>query len=167
MHAVSSLRACAALIVLAVSASSHAAGALSVSREVVVDRSPDTVWKLVGEFNALDVWLPPVQASSTSGGPVRPGSVRILDLGKHASVTEKLTAFDQHRRSYSYTFLASPLPVANYNATIALEERPGGKTLVRWTSQFDSHGASDAVAMEAIGGIYDAGLAKLTEIFKK
>jgi mxaD protein len=83
-------------------------GHLSASREVLVDRTPATVWKLLGAFNALDVWLPPVQASTFSGDGARPGAVRVLELGDRATVTEELVSYSSAERTYSYKFLQSP-----------------------------------------------------------
>jgi mxaD protein len=152
---------------IALAASSFAAGSLSVAREAVVDRSPATVWKLLGEFNSLDVWLPPVMTSTFTGHPTKPGAIRVLGLGGDASVTEKLLAYDGARHSYSYAFIESPLPVKNYVATIELSPAPDGKTLVKWHGSFDAAGAPDDKAKEAIQGIYDAGLTKLAAIFRK
>lgn len=152
---------------LMLSITSFAAGNLTVAREVTVDQPPATVWKLLREFNSLDVWLPPVQSSEAKGNLTQPGAMRILDLGGGASVTEKLLAFDDVKRSYSYAFIKVPLPVKNYVAAIELTDAPGGKTLIKWHSTFDAFGAPDEKAKEAIQGIYDAGLGKLAIIFKK
>ena len=161
------IRHCVATAGLVLATGSYAAGHLAVSREITVDRAPDTVWKLVGEFNSLDVWLPPVLASTFTGSPTQPGAVRVLDLGNNASVTEKLLAYSSERRSYSYAFVKSPLPVKNYVATIELSTTADGKTRVKWHSTFDADGAPDDKAKEAILGIYDAGLGKVALIFKR
>ena len=95
-----------------------ASGSISAAREITVDRAPAVVWKLLGSFNSLDVWLPPVQGSSLTGNPTLAGAIRVLDLGNNARVTEKLLDYSDTRRRYSYAFLESPLPVANYVATI-------------------------------------------------
>lgn len=140
-------------------------GQLSASREIVVDRAPATVWKLLGEFNALDIWLPPVQASRFSGHATKPGAIRVLELGNRATVTEELVAYSIAERSYSYKFIESPLPVKNYVATLQVREAPGGKSLIQWRSTFEAAGAPDEKAREAILGIYDAGLEKAAVIF--
>ena len=142
-------------------------GSLSASREITVDRSPAVVWKLLGAFDALDVWLPPVHSSSSTGSPTEAGAIRVLDLGNNLSVTEKLLDYSSARRSYSYAFLKSPLPVKNYVATIEVNEAPQGRTVVKWHSTFDAAGAPDDTAREAILGIYDAGLRKVAAIFGK
>ena len=163
----SRIRLLAAVAAIGFSASSVAAGSLSVSREVTVDRPPVTVWKLLGDFNALDVWLPPVLGSSFTGVATQPGAVRRLDLGNNASVTERLVTFSDATRRYSYEFVQSPLPVKNYVATIELAAAADGRTLIKWYSTFDAQGVPDDKAKEAILGIYDAGLAKVAAIFRK
>lgn len=160
-------RSLAAFALIAVTSSSFAGGNLSVSREVVVDRAPATVWKLMGEFNSLDVWLPPVLSSTFTGNRIRPGAVRVLDLGDNATVTERLLSFDSAKYRYTYAFVKSPLPVKNYVATVELSPAAEGKTLIKWHSTFDAAGAPDDKAKEAIQGIYDVGLAKAAAIFKK
>ena len=152
---------------LALASSSFATGKLSVSREVTVDRPPATVWKLVGNFNALDVWLPPVAGSTLYGTGTVPGAIRVLDVGGNASMTEKLVAYDGATHRYSYAFVESPLPVKNYVATIELSATSNGKTLIRWHSTFDAAGTPDDKAVATIQGIYDAGLAKVAAIFRK
>jgi len=152
---------------LMLAASGAIAGNLAVSREVIVDRAPATVWKLMGAFDALDIWLPPVVNSTFKGEATKPGAIRVLDLGNNATVTEELLAYNGDNHSYSYTFLESPLPVTNYVATIELSAVPHGKTLIKWHSTFDAAGAPDDKAKEAIQGIYDAGLSKAVTIFKK
>ena len=166
MNRLISAGTCAASLVL-LATNTFAAGSLSASREVIVDRPPATVWKLLGAFDSLDVWLPPVVTSTSTGAATEPGAIRVLVLGDSASVTEKLVAYSSARRSYSYAFVKSPLPVKNYVATLELSEAPQGKTLVRWHSTFDAAGASDDQAKEAILGIYDVGLAKVAAIFRK
>ena len=161
------LRHTAGAASLMVAASSFAAGSDPVSRaRVIVERPAATVWKLVGSFNALDVWLPPVRGSSFTGNATQPGAIRMLDLGNNASVTEKLLSFDGAEHRYSYAFLSSPLPVKNYVAAIELSAAGEGKTRVKWSSTFDADGAPDEKAKEAILGIYDAGLTKLAAIFR-
>lgn len=149
------------------STAAMADGQLSASREIVVDRPPATVWKLLGDFNALDVWLPPVQASVFSGDSSRPGAIRVLDLGNHTTVTEELVAYSTAERSYSYKFLDSPLPVKNYVATLQVREAGEGKSLIHWRSTFEAAGVPDEKARDAILGIYDVGLKKAAAIFSR
>ncbi len=63
--------------------------------------------------------------------------------------------------------MESPLPVQNYVATIELTPAPDGGTRIKWSSTFDAKGVPDETAKDAIGGIYDAGLGRITAIFRK
>ena len=143
-------------------ANTRSSGRLTVSREAILGRPPLTVWKLIGEYDLLDVWLPPVHASRTAGNPQQPGAVRTLDLANGGRVTERLLAFSHSKRSYSYAFIESPLPVTNYIATLELADAPLERTLLRWHSRFDPAGVSDLAAQEEIAAIYEAGLGKLS-----
>lgn len=147
--------------------SCFAAGALSVEREVTVDNSSATVWKLVGNFNSLDVWHPAVVKSELNGNGTKVGARRLLTLGDGATILEKLLSYSAAKSSYSYSILKSPLPVANYKSTITLTPVDEGHTLMKWSSTFDANGVSDEQAATIIGGIYDAGMAKVVANFKK
>ncbi len=152
---------------LLIASCSFAAGALSVEREATVDAAPDTVWKLVGNFNALDVWHPAVAKSTMKGAGTKAGATRELTLGNGAKINEKLTAYSAVKHSYSYAITASPLPVKNYLSTLTLSPAGEGKTLVKWSSTFDANGASDDEAKKVIEGVYDGGLARIGSTFKK
>ncbi|MDO9313840.1 MAG: SRPBCC family protein [Burkholderiaceae bacterium] len=147
--------------------SCFAAGALSVSREVTVDNSSATVWKLIGNFNALDVWHPAVIKSELNGKGTKVGTRRLLTLGDGATILESLLTYNPAKATYSYSILKSPFPVANYKSTITLTPVDEGHTLMKWTSTFDANGVSDEQATTLIGGIYDAGMAKVVANFKK
>ena len=152
-----------ALAVMAAAVAAHA-GPLSVERSMTIDKAPATVWKLVGDFNGLDVWHPAVASSTATGG--KPGATRVLTLGNGATITEKLLARDAVKHTYSYAILKSPLPVKNYKSTLKLSPTADGKTQMTWSSTFEANGADDAKAQEVIQGIYDAGLAKVAANFK-
>ena len=161
------VRFVAGAALLALSAGSFAAGALAVSREVTVDTSPATLWKLLGNFNGLDTWHPAVASSTVKGSPTTVGSVRTLNLNGGGVIIEKLKAYSAAKQSYTYEIVKSPLPLKNYVSTIALSPAADGKTVVKWSSTFDAAGAPDDKAKEVVGGVYDGGLTKLVASFKK
>lgn len=142
-------------------------GALTVSRQISVDAPAASVWKYIGNFNALDVWHPAVAKSElTRGSGVKNGDIRVLTLGDGAQIIEKLVSFDNDRRSYAYTIEKGPLPVKNYRSRLEVSEKDG-KTLVTWSSTFDAAGAPNDKAVEIIGGVYDGGLARIVNNFKR
>lgn len=162
------LQLTAAAALLAAS-SAYAAGALTVTREVTADNTPETVWKLLGNFDALDVWHPAVKKSVLKGPGTKVGSTRVLTLGDGAEIIENLTAYSAGKSGYSYSYniVKGPLPVKNYLATLAVTPTTDGKSRIVWKSTFDADGATDDKAIEIIGGIFDIGLAKAVNNFAK
>ena len=139
------------------------AGALNVERETVINAPPQKVWKMIGEFNHLDVWHPAVASSTLVGSGTSPGDIRTLTLGDGATITEKLVAIDSS--SYTYSIETSPLPVEHYVSTLSIKANDNGGSVVKWSSNFDAKGATDDKAKEVIAGIYDAGLGRLSGYF--
>lgn len=155
-------------VVLLTGAMASFAGNLTVSKEVTVNASPETTWKMIGDFNHLDVWHPVVVASQLKQGDSQStGAVRLLTLGNGATITEKLVSNNNASRTYTYAITESPLPVADYVSTITVSEAEGGKATVIWSSSFDANGASDEEAENTISGIYDAGLNNLNKHFNQ
>jgi mxaD protein len=155
-------RRLAAIALFAAAGAAQADGSLSVSREVEVDAAPATVWKLVGNFNHLDVWHPAVVSSTQEG------AIRTLTLaGGGGTIVERRTAHSDAKMSYSYVILSSPLPVQHYASTLTVKPGATGKSMVSWTGSFDAKGAPDDKAKEVIQGVYDAGLARVVANFKK
>jgi polyketide cyclase/dehydrase/lipid transport protein len=143
------------------------AGALEVKKEITVNASPETTWKMIGDFNHLDVWHPVVVASElTQGNNQTAGAIRVLTLGNGAAITEKLLAHNNGNNSYSYEITESPLPVSAYVSEISVVATDDGKSIVRWTSSFDAKGVDDAEAINTISGVYDAGLTSLQKHFQ-
>tara|TARA_R110001583_G_scaffold130834_1_gene282513 strand:+ start:7257 stop:7748 length:492 start_codon:yes stop_codon:yes gene_type:complete len=141
------------------------AGDLHVSKEVTVNASPDTTWKMIGDFNHLDVWHPVVVGSVLTHG--KTSDTRLLTLGNGATMNEEQLSRNDAERSYTYAILTSPLPVADYVSTISVTPAADGKSTVTWSSSFDANGASDEEAVNAITGIYDAGMSSLDKHFNK
>lgn len=155
-------RPLAAMALLAAAGLAQAAGSLSVTREVEVDAAPATVWKLIGNFNHLDVWHPALVGSTLKG------KVRTLVLaGGGGSIVEKETAHSDSKMSYSYVIQSGPLPVQSYASTLSVKPGAGGKSVVTWTGSFNAKGAADDKAKEVIQGVYDGGLARVVANFKK
>lgn len=95
------------------------------------------------------------------GGRVR--RIRNLD---GEEIVERLMAFDEVSRSYSYHILKAPFPQANYLATLRVLEIDGGHTArVEWFGQFDPVGVTEDEIVTLFKGIYEDGLAALASTF--
>ena len=135
------------------------AAALEVASSATVGGKPDAVWKNIGDFCAIGTWHPAVSkcVQSEEGG----ATYRTLTTTDGGTIKEKLV--EQTDTSYTYDIINSPLPVANYRATISVSAQGGG-TRVDWKSSFDAKGESDDEAKGVISSIYKAGLDKIAEM---
>ena len=131
-----------------------------VSMSTDLNVSADQVWKLIGGFNALPDWHPSVEKSELT----EEGQTRTLSLAGGGTIVEKLEKVDDGARTYSYSIIDSPLPVANYTSTIKVSGE-GDNSTIEWSSDFDPAGASVEDAMQAVQGIYQAGFDNLKKMF--
>jgi len=124
--------------------------------------APAEVWSVVGGFDSMPAWHPWVVESALEEG----GRVRRLKALNGSTMVERMTRFDERQRLYSYSFVGdSGLPVGpDYEATLAVKDKPGGGTIVEWSSSFTPVGA-EADSLKAIHGIYKAGFSALRKRF--
>ena len=122
-----------------------------------------TVWDTIGGFNALAKWHPAIAKSEETKKDG--GTIRTLTLHGGGTIVERLDAKDDKSRTYSYSILEGPLPVAKYHATLKVSERSGAGCTVEWSSEFDAAGASSSEAEKVIRGVYEAGFNNLRKMF--
>ncbi|WP_248798234.1 SRPBCC family protein [Pseudomonas sp. MWU13-2105] len=135
--------------------------ATSVTVEIAA--SPEEVWQLMGGFDSLPDWLPFVPRSSLSEG----GRVRTLHTADDVLIVERLEAFDNRARRYSYSFIQQPFPVADYLATLQVREGNDPHTsIVEWAGIFTPTGVSEEEAVDLFHSIYAEGLAALKANFR-
>ena len=124
--------------------------------------SPDEVWQLIGGFNSLPDWLPYIPSSELSEG----GRVRRLATPNGDVIVERLEAFDNRARSYTYSILEAPFPVTGYRSTLQVREsEEADASLVDWSGEFTPTGVSDDEASRLFEGIYRDGLRALAASF--
>ncbi|MGR3909603.1 SRPBCC family protein [Burkholderia sp. SR8] len=128
---------------------------------IEISASADTVWKLIGGFGSLPDWLSYIPASELSEG----GRVRSLANPDGDSIVERLVAFDDADRSYTYAILQAPFPVVNYRSTLRVRENGANASTVEWSGTFTPNGATDDDAIALFRGIYEDGLAELAKRF--
>jgi len=145
----------AVLVILAMSTAS--AFALDSSVTMTSSMTPDALWKKVGDFCGIASWHPAIEKCVLSAD----GKQRTLSLKGGGTVVEALENWDDAHRTYTYTILSGPLPVANYHSTISVTADPKGSAL-KWMGTFDAKGAPDADVKKTFDGIYEAGLKSLT-----
>ncbi|MGA5471168.1 SRPBCC family protein [Streptomyces arboris] len=120
----------------------------------------DRVWQLIGGFDSLPDWLPYIPTSDLSEG----GRVRTLVNEDGGVIVERLEAFDNTARSYSYSILQAPFPVTGYLSTIAVHAGEGPDSArVEWSGTFTPDGIGDDEAAGLFQGIYADGLTALKQ----
>ncbi|WP_339499578.1 SRPBCC family protein [Pseudomonas silesiensis] len=128
----------------------------TASAFIDIPASADQVWQLIGGFNSLPDWLPFIPQSELSEG----GRVRSLQTSDGAVVVERLQAFDDAAKTYSYSILQAPFPATDYLATIRVEAQGQGAR-VTWSGRFAPVGVSDEEVVALFTGIYQGGLEAL------
>jgi hypothetical protein len=120
--------------------------------------APAAVWAKIGDFCGIGNWHPAIAKCTLSAD----GKTRTLEVKGGGTIHEKQEMRDDGMRTYSYSIIDGPLPVANYLSTISVVADGAGSKLT-WTGKYDAKGASDADAKKVIDGIYQSGLDALVK----
>jgi hypothetical protein len=128
----------------------------TASAFIDIPATADQVWQLIGGFDSLPDWLPFIPKSELSEG----GRVRSLQTADGAVVVERLEAFDNAGKTYSYSILQAPFPATDYLATIRVDAQGQGAR-VTWSGRFTPVGVSDEDVVALFTGIYQGGLEAL------
>jgi len=132
------------------------AQALESSAKAASKLSADALWAKIGDFCGISKWHPAVEKCELSVD----GKTRTLSLKGGGTIVEALVKMDPAARSYTYSIVSGPLPVANYTSTISVAA-DGTGSIVTWTGKYDAKGAGDADSKKAIDGVYESGLKAL------
>lgn len=132
---------------------------------ITISATPDEVWQLIGGFNSLPDWLPYIPSSELSQG----SRVRHLANPDGDAIVERLEAFNNKERYYTYSIMEAPFPVTNYLSTIHVREstEDSNTAVVEWSGSFTPVGVSDEEAKNLFHGIYADGLQALNQAFTK
>ncbi|HET6220939.1 MAG TPA: SRPBCC family protein [Dongiaceae bacterium] len=126
--------------------------------------SARAVWDTIGGFNNLARWHPAIAKSEE----YKEGAATLRKLTLHGGgvIVERLDGKDDRSRSYSYSILEGPLPVAKYHATIHVRGSDDGHSCtVDWSSEFEPSGAPESEAAKVIRGVYEAGFENLRKLY--
>jgi hypothetical protein len=142
-----------------------------VRESIEINAAPAKVWAAMGNFQDMS-WLPPVtKTEGEKGNEI--GATRKLTLTGGATVDEELHKFDAAAMTYSYRITnvdVKVLPVTNYSSTLTVTPSADGKgSTLEWAGAFyrgfpnnePPPELSDAAAVKAVKGLYQAGLESL------
>jgi hypothetical protein len=136
----------------------------------VINAPIDEVWARIRDFNALPDWHPGVAKSEIEGGVPsdQVGCVRVLTLGDGGVIRERLLEMSDLGHHYTYSILDSPLPVANYRATLRLRRiSDGNRTFGEWSASFDADPPEKQADAESLlsNGVFQGGFDALKKHF--
>ncbi len=117
--------------------------------------SADAVWAKVGDFCGVTNWFPGVTTCVLSAD----GKTRTTN----GVFVEHLEDRNDAARTYSFTIISGPLPIANYHSKISVVPDGAGSKIV-FSSTYDAaKGLSDAYAKNVIDGILKMGAESLAK----
>lgn len=143
-----------------------------VYRSAVINASADSVWRLVRDFNALPKWHPAIATSEIEGGQPadRVGCVRRFTRKSDGGLLrERLLALADDTRTLAYTILVSPMPVANYFATMRFTPvTADDRTFAEWWATFEVTSGGVNVVAEDIGdNVFIVGLTSIDRLLAR
>lgn len=145
-------------VLAALSLGASSAMAATLTRNADVKGTPATVWAAIGPFCAIAAWHP---AIATCASDRKAAPTRTLVTKDGARFVELQTARDDAKRSYSYSFVSSPVPVTGYRSTISVTAKAPGVSTVTWSGSYTPDEGKAKEADAALSGIYESGLAAI------
>jgi len=132
----------------------------------VVNAPVEKVWATIRRFDAVADWLPFVKSSpiENGGDPTRVGCIRVLTQTDGEVFREVAVALSDGQRSYSYTFISSPVPVRNHCTMLRLLPlTDGNRCYIERSSRFESDPQYEAQLVDLMNENFLVGLHNLGE----
>ena len=171
------LLALIAMALLPLTAAAHGPSPQKVEKTVTIKADPAKVWALVKDFGNMQKWHPAVASDKVEQKKDENGddaTYRLLTLKDGGTIYEKLRSIDDANMQIKYEIEKGVLPVTDYYSYITVKAGPGaGESTVTWFGRFYRvyrlnppipPGQDDETAINAVTGVYDAGLACLKKV---
>ncbi len=140
---------------------------LTISKSQLYSATPEQVWGLIKNFDAIQKWHPAIATSEiTKNGANKIGTVRVLTTKDGAQITEELLKYEDKGMSYQYTIKKSPMPLTDFVADITIEKVTGGALLVWNVTCKAAANTPDENVRAMVGGFLDAGMAKIKTLLQ-
>lgn len=129
-----------------------------IHREAKSNLSIDGIWAKIGDFYAIHIWVPGINATVKDPSRV---NTRILTFSDGSTVSEEL--IERRYHSYRYRLLPGNSFVHNYESTIAVHEDPSTPfSVISWDASLRTEVGDEARTIAIIGGFFQAGLDTLS-----
>lgn len=163
--------ALALVALLPLAAEAHGPTRQKVEESIEINAPADKVWAVVGNFQDMS-WHPAFVKTEGEGGNEK-DATRTLTLEDGGQIFEKLTQYDADKMQLRYVITdvdVKVVPVTNYSSRITVTAEGDTSKVVWWgafyrgfTNNDPPLELNDEAAVEAITGVYQAGLAALKE----
>ena len=124
---------------------------VQVKEELPADAN--IVWQHLRDFGDIKSWATGKIVKKEGSGV---GMIRHIafDLDK---VVERCEAHDESNMTFTYRLLESPWPMSNYVATVILTSDGPGKTLIEWSSNYQTDADKAEEVQNLIESTYSMG----------
>ena len=128
----------------------------TLSRNIVIDASADQVWHLLRQIDGVERYSGGMVTHSALKGEPGVGCERVCKLNNGMEVTEKVVAFDDQARTYSYKVTGAPFPVTTMVNSARVVDLGYNRSLLVWTSNYTPgpQGDPQEIAM-MLGGVLE------------
>lgn len=89
------------------------------------DHPAETVWAVVRDFGGIGQWMPGIDSCTVSGDE---RTLHMLGI----DIVERNLGIDDDTRRAGYGIVGGGLQIAHHQASIAVEDLPGGRSRVVW-----------------------------------
>ena len=135
----------------------------------VISVPPDRVWERIRGFNDLPRWHPMIRESRIEEAlPAdKVGCIRNFNLQNGDNIREQLLGLSDYDMFVTYSILDSPMPLADYVATLRLTPvTEGDWTFIEWTAEFSCDPSDEDELVAMIGtDVFQAGFDALKRQF--
>ena len=118
----------------------------TIEAEATTPATRDQVWALLEKPESWAEWGSWSSVEVDGGGPQGVGVERTL-VRRPYRVRERITEWEPGRR-HSYELLEG-MNARGYRSTVALDDAPGGGTVIHWRSEYESAGPLAALVLRA------------------
>ena len=108
----------------------------TISRNIVVEGSADQVWSILRKLDGVEQYAGGMVTHSKLKGKPGVGCERICTMNNGMQVKEKIIAFDDSARTYTYEVSGAPVPVKAMVNTARVVDLGYNRSLLVWTSNF-------------------------------
>jgi carbon monoxide dehydrogenase subunit G len=127
-----------------------------IDNDIVIDRSPEEVWRLLGDLTAVARWVPGVQTTRMEG------MRRICTMEDRSEIHEEISDLDGH--SFRYTQTVHPLGFKRSEGTLRVEPE-GDRARVLWNVEIEfAEPAQEAQFFPMLERGYAGALQRLKEV---